>query len=301
MPDPKLPSKLVSIVIPCFNQGHFLGEAIASVQQQSHQQIEIIVVDDGSTDNTAEVAAGFSNVKYHFQQNAGLPAARNNGFELSKGEFVVFLDADDWLYSLAIEKNMEELLSDAEAAFVSGAYEVVFHPSGKKISCVHTTENTGYLGFLFKNYVGVPAAVMYRRAVLEEYKFNPLLKSCEDYDLYLRISRKHRVLRHENIIAGYRRHSGSMSTNYVRMLQTVLAVLDSQKMFLKGSGEVSMYHAGRRFWKKYYARSVYESIQANEEPAGKKELGFLLNNDPRLFLKILIQSAFKKPNKQSMQ
>ena len=88
-------SGLVSVIIPCYNQAHFLDEAIESVLAQTYSNREIIVVDDGSTDNTATVARCHSPVGYIYQENAGPSAARNTGVKESRGEYLVFLDADD--------------------------------------------------------------------------------------------------------------------------------------------------------------------------------------------------------------
>src|SRR5918911_141417 len=86
------PTPLVSVIIPCYNQGHYLSEAIESVLNQTYPHFEIIVVDDGSTDNTAEVAASYPKVKLLRQKNHGRPAVgRNNGFHASRGEYIVFL------------------------------------------------------------------------------------------------------------------------------------------------------------------------------------------------------------------
>src|SRR5688500_17070697 len=97
---------LVSVIITCFNQGHFLAEAISSVLKQTHKPLEIIVVDDGSTDNTKAVALNFPEVYYIYQNNAGLSDARNTGIDNSRGEYLVFLDADDWLYQDGIRTNL---------------------------------------------------------------------------------------------------------------------------------------------------------------------------------------------------
>ena len=90
------PPPLVSVVIACYNQGRFLGEAIESALRQTYAPIEVIVADDGSTDRTAEVAAAYP-VRCLRQRNQGAPAARNHGFRESHGRFVLFLDADDRL------------------------------------------------------------------------------------------------------------------------------------------------------------------------------------------------------------
>ena len=85
---------LISVIIPCFNQGRFLADAISSVQRQTYSSIEIIVIDDGSSDDTEKVARSFVNVQYYWQTNAGLSAARNAGISRSNGSYLVFLDAD---------------------------------------------------------------------------------------------------------------------------------------------------------------------------------------------------------------
>src|SRR6185503_10394131 len=97
----KLP--LVSIIIPCYNQGRYLGDAIESVLRQSYRRLEIIVVDDGSTDDSSQVARKYSDVKLRRQENRGFSRARNAGLEASRGDYLVFLDADDRLLPGAIQ------------------------------------------------------------------------------------------------------------------------------------------------------------------------------------------------------
>src|SRR4051794_22956010 len=89
----RVDTALVSVVIPCYNQARFLGEAIESVLRQSYPHFDIIVVDDGSTDDASEVAERYSKVRCIRQENQGLSATRNRGMSYSKGEYVIFLDA----------------------------------------------------------------------------------------------------------------------------------------------------------------------------------------------------------------
>ena len=100
---------LVSVVIPCYNQAHFLGEAIESVLAQTYPHREIVVVDDGSPDNTREVASRYPGVRYVRQENQGLAAARNTGLRHSSGSYLVFLDADDRLLPEALEVGLRQL------------------------------------------------------------------------------------------------------------------------------------------------------------------------------------------------
>src|SRR5215210_7179893 len=92
----------VSVVIPCFNQGHFLGEALESVLSQTRPPDHVVVVDDGSVDNTAVVVGRFPTVHYIRQPNGGLARARNTGLRHTRGEYLVFLDADDRLWPDAV-------------------------------------------------------------------------------------------------------------------------------------------------------------------------------------------------------
>lgn len=113
---------LVSVVIPCFNQAAFLREAIDSVIAQSYAPIEIVVVDDGSTDDTSKIAASYREVRLVRQANAGLPAARNAGVRASSGEFVICLDADDRLLPDGVAVGVRALREAPEAAFAFGTF-----------------------------------------------------------------------------------------------------------------------------------------------------------------------------------
>ncbi len=111
---------LVSIIIPTFNYARYLGRAIRSCLAQTHKKVEIIVIDDGSTDGTNElVQKEFSGqVRYLFQQNCGVSSARNAGLNLAKGEFITFLDADDYLTENSIELRLKAFGEDKEIGIV---------------------------------------------------------------------------------------------------------------------------------------------------------------------------------------
>src|SRR5437867_5651771 len=111
---------LVSIIIPCYNQAQFLREAIQSALAQTYPHREIFIVDDGSTDNTAEVTAGYRDVRYIRQENSGVSTARNTGLKQSRGEYLVFLDSDDRLLPAALEIGVDCLREHPECAFDFG-------------------------------------------------------------------------------------------------------------------------------------------------------------------------------------
>jgi glycosyltransferase involved in cell wall biosynthesis/SAM-dependent methyltransferase len=254
---------LVSVVIPCYNHARFLREAIESVLAQTYPRVEIIVVDDGSRDHTVDVTAFFPSVHYIHQDNQGLAAARNTGLRASHGDILVFLDADDRLLPEALEHGVYHLLNSPESAFVSGRYRYITENG----SILHEysqepADPDPYAAFLQGNYVGMHATVAYRRAAIEaEGGFNPSLPACEDYDLYLRIARKHPVSVHNHLVAEYRQHDNNMSRDPRLMLKTALHVLNSNWESARANQRyVEAYRAGVTSWREHYSREFFDQI-----------------------------------------
>jgi glycosyltransferase involved in cell wall biosynthesis len=278
---------LVSVIIPCYNQGHYLPMAIESVLKQTYPVLEIIVVDDGSTDNTKECAQSYEEVVYVYQNNQGLSASRNTGVRHSNGKYVLFLDADDWLYPDAIRINLDHLLANDTSAFVSGAHDKIFEANNfveeKKREII-----SNYNNLLQGNYIAMVAAVLFQRWVFDEFLFDVRLKSCEDYDLYLKISRKYPIVHHTEKIAVYRIHASNMSSNIPLMLSCALTVLKRQKKMLKTEEEKIAYLKGRNNWKKYFCTEMYQKLRKNEIKATIPVLLSLIRYKPKLFAKYLL-------------
>ena len=264
-------SGLVSVIIPCYNQAHFLDEAIQSALAQTYSHREVFIVDDGSADNTAEVAAGFGGVRYIRQENSGVSAARNTGLKESRGEYLVFLDADDRLLPEALEIGVDCLRRHPECAFASGhsrfitADGALLAPPAQL--CV-TRDH--YLELLRGNYIWCPGSVIYRRSVFEVVEgFDTSLGPGADYDLYFRITRHSPVFCHNQFVAGYRLHGSSMSTDHSWMLRDTLKALDAQWDFVKGRDcYIEAFEAGQKHSQSYYgclqmADRILEVVQDN--------------------------------------
>lgn len=255
---------VVSVIIPCYNHGRYLSEAIQSVLNQTYKWIEIIVVDDGSTDNTKHVAESFPNVKYVYQENQGLSAARNSGIVNSVGAYLVFLDADDLLVEDALAYNLNHLIGNENLAFAAGGY-LLETSEGKKIEKTKDPiYQNNYLEFLKKNYIEMHATVMYRRWVFDDFKYDTSLKACEDYDLYLKISRKYPVYYHSKILAIYRMHGANMSGNSELMLNSVLKVLNHQKTFFRTEEEHKALDQGIQYYKRYYTNRLFSQLNSGQ-------------------------------------
>ena len=215
---------LVSIVITTYNHAKYISSAINSALSQTYKNLQILVIDDGSTDNTKEIVTKFKDVEYYYQNNQGLPAARNYGIAKAKGEFISFLDADDFLYPEGIEINISYLVKDINIAFVSGAYINVDEFGNETEESSIRIDGNNFHHLLVDNYIGNPGIVLYRKNIIEKYLFNTSLKCIEDYDIYLRISKDYKIINHEKFIAAYRRLSNSMSSNTPLMLDTIIKV-----------------------------------------------------------------------------
>ena len=260
--------ELISVVIPSYNHGNFLSRAIESVLTQSYTNAEIIVVDDGSTDNTRQVSESFPRVRYVFQQNKGLSAARNTGIDNSNGKYLLFLDADDWLTVDALQKSHSILSKHPEAAFVSGGH-VKINDAGEIIEEVREeiTDNH-YLHFLQGNYIGMHATVLYAGWIFNTFRFDTSLRACEDYDMYMKISRKYPVMHRTEIAAYYRIHGSNMSGNINLMLDSVLSVLNRQEPVLRTDEEKKALVRGKKIWKEYYLSKNKDTV--NKMPLKKR-------------------------------
>ena len=247
------PSCLVSVVIPCYNYGRFLAEAIQSVWNQTHQNCEVIVIDDGSDDSTKQVCDSFAKVKYIRAERVGLPAARNIGVQQATGDYVVFLDADDFLYQYSLEINLYFFNYYKDVVMVSGGHQQV-DQDGKSLPTTANQVylNNNYTSLLQGNYIAMEAAVMYRRNLFPYYSFDTSLQTCEDYDLNLRIARDLPVYGHQKVLAAYRQHGTNMSADKDKMLRNALAVLEKHNTRLLNAAEQEAYALGIKNWTEFY-------------------------------------------------
>ena len=189
---------MISVVIPAYNEEKNIGKAIDSVLNQTYQNFEIIIVDDGSTDNTREIVQAFKDkrVKYIYQQNSGPSKARNTAIDIASGEYIAFLDADDIYMPNKLEISLQ-LLSEANAGMLYGSF--ILEPQGKesKLISFKERESTKYLVTLLTdpfNNIAFPSTVLVKKdLLLETGGFDQNLRIGEDWDLWLKIYPKTKV------------------------------------------------------------------------------------------------------------
>lgn len=249
----------VSIVIPAYNQGRFLSRAIESCLGQTHEDVEIIVVNDGSTDDTPLIAQSYQqypNVKIIHQENTGLPGARNRGIREASGEYLCFLDSDDYYDPEKIELQAEILDSDEAIDFVYCDI-VMVDGEGNPVEDDYSVGNARdeLSGDIFPSLLQggyfPPHTVMVRRECLEKAGgFDPDLGGHADYELWLRLAASGcRAYYLDRKLAYYRTYPTSMSKDWNHMDQT------RQETLIKIT----------RQWPDIVARCINKLIVTNEE------------------------------------
>ncbi len=185
-----------SVIIPTFNRGIFLPSTIKSVISQSYNNYELIIVDDGSTDNTSEIIKRFDNpkVRYFRKKNEERGAARNFGIKESKGKYITFLDSDDKLLPNYLNKAKNLIDENPDPAFVHFAYRIV-DENGKQIKQIIHPGSNPELNLLKGNYLSC-MGVFVRSDVIKTHLFEegPDLSGSEDWILWMRLASRYPLL-----------------------------------------------------------------------------------------------------------
>lgn len=217
----------VSVVIPTYNYGRFIGEALRSVLAQTLPPHEVIVVDDGSTDETAEVVAEFGEkVRYIRQGNAGVGAARNNGAKHASGGYVAFLDADDYWEKTKLEKQIDRFARDPAIGVVHCGYQAV-DADGNLLE-KYSGSDEGYLAdrILKLTHKVYANTLLVKREIFEKvggFDEERDLHPAEDWDFIYRASRVCRIGVVDEPLLYYRQHGRGGHTN-IRRMETAMHI-----------------------------------------------------------------------------
>jgi len=207
----------VSLIIPCYNGESFVRESLDCALGQTWPNVEVVVVDDGSTDRSAEILREYGDrVRVVNQVNRGLPAARNSGIHISRGEFLCFLDVDDYLSPQFAQTMAEALMSSGAAVAYCGWQNIGARGRSNDPYVPPDYEAGNKLeSFLCSASPWPVHAAMVRAEVLRETGgFNESLPTCEDYEFWLRVALTRPIVRVPQVMAFYRHHGqAQMSSN----------------------------------------------------------------------------------------
>lgn len=237
---------LVSVIIPAYNAATLIERTLRSVMNQTHQNLEILVVDDGSTDQTSEVVMAIahqdSRLQLLHQANAGVAAARNLAIAQAQGEFIAPIDADDLWHPQAIEKLLEALQNAGEDTALAYTWSVDIDEQDQPLGGVHaaTIQGTVLKTLLCHNFIGNASATLIRRSCLEQLgDYDTQLRAqnaqgCEDWDLYLRLAVHFNFAVVPQVLVGYRKGSNSMSGDFSQMARSHTLMMNRLKQLHPG-------------------------------------------------------------------
>jgi glycosyltransferase involved in cell wall biosynthesis len=277
----------VSVIIPNYNYEKFIAATVESVLSQTYKNIEIIIVDDGSKDNSLEVLKQFGDkIRIIEQKNAGVSVARNHGVSLSTGEYIAFLDADDIWLPEKLERQIEKFKADAEIGLVHCSMTLI-NPQEEPIG----ENNNGQAGFVSEEFllfergvvVGAGSTALVKRSIFDEVGgFDLRLSTAADWDFCYQVSRTHKIGFVTEPLVLYRMHGTNMHGNINAMEHDML--LGFEKAFAENTenlqqirnkcyGNLYMTLAGSYYQTKNYSKFLemaQKSLRKN--PSGITKL-----------------------------
>lgn len=221
----------VSVIIPTYNSPRFLIEALESVINQTYRDLEVIIVDDGSTDNTPVVLLPYlekhKNIRCIYQENKGTAAARNTGIKSSSGEYIAFLDHDDIWLPLKSELQVRVLDENPLVGLVYCRFHYFYEGEGILAESHDREWRRGELfeQFLERNYIPTASLVMVRRSCFDKAgDFDESLSIVDDYDFYIRIARNYKIEYVDRSLVYWRRHVHSASKVTEKLIHNRIAM-----------------------------------------------------------------------------
>jgi glycosyltransferase involved in cell wall biosynthesis len=251
----------VSVIIPAYNAENFIREAVDSALAQSHRDIEVVVVDDSSSDDTPLILKSYGDrILVHRQPNTGVAGARNAGARLSTGEWVAFLDADDvWLPA----KVEQQLAISKTAASYTNCFDFGARGALSEVRSEVKPLLSGdvFVALLLRgNFMTVSSVMMRREAFDELGGFFNQPGGCEDWDLLLRASERHEFCVAPERLVGYRFHATSMSRNYHAMAPARRSVVS--RALASERGRALSWFLRRRIWAETCRTNGWDAGQA---------------------------------------
>lgn len=230
--------QLVSVIMPAFNSEEYIAEAIESVLLQTYQEIELIIIDDGSTDNTFAIInkyakACINKVVFLQQQNAGPASARNKGILIAKGVWIAFIDSDDIWNNDHVEKLMFKASCDDSVDIVYGS-KILIDKKGTKLASNIQPDYDMPEGWIFttlfsRNIMCTSSIIAKKQKIMEVGLFNesPNLRIAEDYDLFLKLTAISKVSALPKVKYLYRRHNNNISLDDTKYSRGLISAIDN--------------------------------------------------------------------------
>lgn len=232
-------SPRVTVLIPVYNRARHVAMAIDSVLAQTLPDFELVVVDDGSTDGTPEIVRAYSDSRVRLirhQSNQGVPRTRNRGLQEARGEYVAMLDSDDYAYPERLERQVAFLDRNPDHALV-GSRKRRMDARGRPVKRLKgfkrrpCSAEAVQARLLFRCCIA-QTSVMGRTALLRAFGYREAFSAGQEFDLFVRLSRHHRIANLRDVLVCYRSHPGQMSERRAEVENTYRAVMREQLQVL---------------------------------------------------------------------
>ena len=286
--DSSMPDPLVSIITPVYNGEQYLSEAIESALAQTYKYFELLIVNDGSTDNSASIIKPFlkdSRVIYIEQKNAGVAAARNTAIKQARGKYIGFLDQDDLWLSNKLEVQIVSLEQNESVALVHSKLDCIDMQSNK-IDYDWDTEVSGYcFDTIFKKNRIAVLTVLIRKTIIDEIGlFNEQLSGTDDYEMWLRVTLKYPISYIDQSLAFYRFHDNNISKNSFKMtileLKTINTILSDHSEALN---QITRPNVKTRLYELHHQLGDWFSWHAQDFHQARKYYWLAIQNNPLAF------------------
>lgn len=275
----------VSIIIPAYNSAAFICETLESALSQSHTDCEVILVDDGSSDDTAAIASRRGGVRVIRQENAGDSAARNTGLEQASGAFVIFLDHDDLLLREAAELHLAQMEAAEDVVMTLGANYTI-DAAGNRIGVNRVPTGRFDAHDVALGRTPSFSQCMYRRSALQAIGgLRAQARSAADHDLNIRLLHGRKAgLVHDGFVMSYRLHEGQQTKSPSKLYAMHMATL---RGLFGPDGEctdAALLARAERHWKRYYGKflppEVLRLIRRGEAARAARVAGLFLRCQP---------------------
>ena len=293
----------VSVIIPTYNGSRFIKETVQSVIGQTYPNIEIIIVDDGSTDNTPDIVKSINDPRLiHIRQaNSGVSMARNHGIDISHGDYIAFLDHDDVWLPHKLERQLQLFKEDPNIAMVYSDTFII--DENNSIINTYSHKIKFYRGMIFKElffscFITILTVVIKKPVFLEVGPFLPF-KIGEDYDLFLKCAARYPIDYIDEPLAKYRVHESNYSKNYETEVSECIEIFD----FWKNQGNVIGYDmnklVGKAIINTYY-NAFKNALRRRKDYKGaiKYFFYFFIARLKSIVLRILLKTVFSPIRKQ---
>lgn len=237
----------VSVILPTYNRAHCLEKAVQCVLQQTYEELELIIVDDASTDGTGELVAqmGDKRIRYYCSnKNQGASGARNYGMEKAECAYIAFQDSDDYWHAGKLEKQMRALQAQPEAGFCY--HKMRYHLGGESYAILPAEEiafekknGTIYEQLLYDNMVSPPILLARLECIRDTGLFDTEFKALEDYDYALRMAKKYRAVFVDEVLLEASYSTTGVSGNAVNYLLASCRLIQKYKADYQSTGTLN--------------------------------------------------------------